>query len=919
LTAENIGKIIAPKTGAVLNAALLLSSSNAALAAAPAGMIPAPQGNRAVSPNILAPHHQSWTAPAVGPYIRASGSAHVQAVKSRSSSSWTVPLLRHKSPLLGLSPLGITSVLTITQKQGSPSSFNLGGRGLSLDLASSATDVVLGAGLFKGVGSATITVGDVSKTFSAGQKVTAAEYLAIKEVLAGAAQTLTIDSAGMATGGDFSLNMVGSHTGLLVVPAGVTGIDNVSSGHGLSISGDILNYGSIYGLSTNSQMTVAGLSGKDIVNESGGIISTQIPGSLLNTLGSVNDANNLTITASNSVANAGTISAAGNINLVGAGGNIANSGSVISSGGNINLSAGARPANLNINASGGTFSANAGNINIATTGSGRTGAINMIGGDYYSNQLNISTQVGTITGNVGQVSGVVNTDSAATHFLADSTTLYLGNNAAKGDPTYVNTGGSIVIDGGVTAGEAITILASQDITVQAGSNASISTHQLSGDGSDITLVAGASVSTTGSSVGGPIPENAAIGSGTTATVSFSSGSGGNINLSGSTAAGPIIDTGSNNGNAGKVTLAAFANGATGGNIAVPAGTGGLSINTVAPSGNGGNVSIIAGANPSTAGTTVSIGGTIQTSGALQSGAVSIVTANPDSSDNSHNVTYNSNGAITSGNYIAAGTTVAMNAQISTADIITAGGGGAGAAQSSGAAGASGGNAGAILLLAGNGITTGNLLAYGGGGGGGEYENANGGAGGNGGSITLGTVANPTGSVTVTGQINSSGGGGGGATNATGGAGGLASAININATGQVLVAGAMYAGDGGAGESSPPSSVGAGGGGGGSFGGGGGGSGGSASGAGGGGGYFGGGGGGASSGGGGSGGGAFGVGAGGNGTNPGSAGVSNTGGAGSSGSGLSGGSLGNGGQGVYGGFSVPGLTDFTAQTQPLGAI
>jgi hypothetical protein len=896
LAFRKIRKTIAPKTGAMLHTALLLSSGNAALAAGPAGIIPVPQGNQALAPNNSTLHHTVWSSPAVGPGNRVFGTGHGQSGsfgrfgrfgRFGSSPSRPLPLLNHKSPwqsqttLTGSKPLGINLRLSTS------TNFSLGGQGLSLDLASPAPEVVLGGGLFKGAGSATITVGGASRTFSAGQKVTAAEFLAIKEVLSGASQTLTIDATGVATGGDFSFNLVSSRTGLLVVPAGVTGIDNVSSGHGLAISGDILNYGSIYGLSTNSQVTTAGISGKDIINESSGIISTQIPGSLLSALGTVNDASNLTISGERSIANSGTISSAGNLNLVSGGGNISNSGSVISSLGNINLSAGTRRADLTVNATGGTFKAAAGNIDIATTGSGNTGLINITGGDYLSNQLNISTPAGTITGNVGQISGTVNTKSDATHLLADSATLYLGNNDAKGDPTYVNAGGSIVIDGAVTAGEAITILASQDITVQAGSNASISTRQASGDGSDITLVAGASVSTTGSSVGGPIPENSPIGAGTTASVNFTSGTGGNINLSGSTTPGPVIDTGSNTGNAGNVTLAACANGLTGGNITVAAGGNGMSISASAPSGSGGKVNIIAGANPSTPGTTVSVGGTIQTSGAVNSGAVSIVTANPDSSDNSHVVTFNSNGAITSGNFVTAGTTFASNAQIATADIVTAAGGGAGAAQGSAAAGAAGGNGGAIMLLAGNSISTGNLLAYGGGGGGGEFENTSGGAGGNGGPITLGTPANPAGSVTVTGQINSSGGGGGGATLATGGAGGLANPININATGQVQVTGAMYAADGGAGESGASATIG--GGGGGSFGGGGGGAGATTSGAGGGGGYFGGGAGGASSGGGGSGGGAFGGGAGGNGANPGSAGISSAGGSGNNGSGLSGGS------------------------------
>ncbi len=908
------------KTRAALNTAILLSSGSASLAAGPSGVVPVLSGNQGTAPHNSPVIHNLWSLPAAGtgkgtsnvgsgrwPGLNSSG----RSGGSISSTSRSLPLVNHRDAYQGLPSITRTAFPGTASRLSSPA-FNLGGRGLSLDLSSAATDVVLGAGVFKGAGSATVTVGGVSRTFSPGQKVTAGEYLAIKEVLSGVTQTLTLDAAGVATGGDFNLNMVSSRTGLLIVPAGVIGIDNVSSGHGLSIKGDILNYGTIYGLSTNSQITTAGISAKDVVNESGGLISTDIPGLLLNTLGPVNDATNLTILASRSISNSGTIGSSGNINLLSGGGNISNAGLVLSSAGNVNLSACGRSANLTVNASGGTFSVAGGNIDLHTAGSGNVGNINMIGGNYLSNQLNISAPSGSITGNVGQVSGTVNTKSNATHLIADSTSMLLGDNSAKGDPTYVNTGGSIVIDGAVTAGEAITILASQDITVQAGSNASISTRQVSGDGSDITLIAGASVSTSGSSVGGPIPENSPIGAGTSASVNFTSGTGGNINLSGSSATGPIIDSGSNTGNAGNVTLAAYANGSTGGSIIVPAGGGGMAISTTATAGSGGNVRIIAGANPSTPGTTVTMGGTIQTSGVVNSGAVSIVAANPDSSDNSHIVSWNSNGAVTSGNSVMAGSAIASNAQISTADIITAGGGGGGAGQGSGVAGAAGGNAGALLILAGSGISTGNLLAYGGGGGGGEAAGTTGGAGGNGGSITLGTLANATGIVSVIGQVNSSGGGGGGATLAAGGAGGLGGAININATDLVQVGGALYAADGGNGETGTSATIG--GGGGGSFGGGGGGSGATTSGAGGGGGYFGGGGGGSASGGGGSGGGAFGGGNGGNGTNSGGGGQSQSGGSGSPGSALLGGSLGNGGQGQFTGESVPGLTSNAKSTQ-----
>ncbi|MBS1993016.1 MAG: hypothetical protein JSS83_21010 [Cyanobacteria bacterium SZAS LIN-3] len=781
-------------------------------------------------------------------------------------------------------------------------------QGLDLNLASSAAVVALMPNLFGRAPSVTLDVGGTARTFRSGEHVTAAEYVAIKQVLAGNTQTIVLDGSGVATGGSFALNAIPRKTLELVIPAGVTGIDNFAVGKIITINGDIVNYGSLYGLSTNGQITAGAIFAKDIVNGSGGLISTQLPSALLNSIVGALPLTDLTLGASGGITNAGTISGSRNITLDSGSGHIANFGSVASAHGNINLSSRAN-ADLNIVATGGTFQAAQGDINIRDAQYAGSKNVTLDGGNYLSNNLNIWSGGGAITGSIDNVTGVINTNAAAAHLFASTQVMYLGNNCSLGDPTYVNSGGSIVINGAVTAGEAITILAANDITVQAGSDASISTRRASGAGSDITLVAGANVSTTGADVAGAIPGASPIAAGKTASVDFTSGAGGKIDLSGGTHVGAIIDSGSNDSNAGNVTLAAYANGATGGTIVVPAGGGGgASILASAPGGSGGNVTIVAGANPASAAPTVTIGGAIQTSGVVKSGNISITTANPDSSDNTHVVTWDSSGNVTSGNSVVAGTAFAANGQVATGDLISAGGGGAGAAQGSGKAGGDGGSAGSITIQAGNSITTGNLLAYGGGGGGGEFGGTNGGNGGNGAGVFLGGGgASATQSIVVNGQINSSGGGGGGSTLATAGTGGKAGAINTLATGVLSVSGAIYAGDGGIGGGGTSATIGSGGGG--SFGGGGGGSGATTSGGGGGGGYFGGGGGGATSGGGGSGGGAFGVGAGGDGTDSGLAAAGTTGGAGgiSGGGGPAGGKLGFGGVGKFAGGEVPGLT------------
>jgi hypothetical protein len=210
----------------MLNTALLLSSGSASFASGPNSAGTVYSGHQPASLHSAAVFHSPWSVPVglKGTETSNVGSGHWARLNntvvpggSFSSTSHSLALIDHRAAWQ--SQPGITRAPFLgTALRPSAIGFNLGGQGLSLDLGSAASVVVLGAGIFKGVGSATIMVGGVSRTFSPGQKVTAGEYLAIKEVLSGAAQTLTLDATGVATGGDFSLNMVSARTGLLSQP-----------------------------------------------------------------------------------------------------------------------------------------------------------------------------------------------------------------------------------------------------------------------------------------------------------------------------------------------------------------------------------------------------------------------------------------------------------------------------------------------------------------------------------------------------------------------------------------------------------------------------------------------------------------------------------------------------------------------------
>ncbi len=732
---------------------------------------------------------------------------------------------------------------------------------IALDLSSSAATITLGSGLFEKSETVTIYVGASKQSFHSGSIVTAAEYVAIKQVLAQGNQSLTLSADGKAVGGSFSLNAVASGPiGELLVPQGVQAFDNVSSSRGLAISGELINYGTIYGYSSNGRELIATLRAQEIVNESGGIISTQLPngqspktahqGNLsLNLLsatdlvnsGQIVSSGNLDLNAGGSIANTtGSLSvpllqAVNSVYMTSGSGKVINDGTVSATTGSINLMAGKNAQAFIIEAPNGNFQAASGNINVAAQN--KTNNINFNGGNYYSQNLDINSGKGNITGVVGEVTGILNTTGNANHFLADTPTLYLGTNKIAGDPTYLNMRGDIVIDGAVTASEDITILASGNIT--ASGDAYISTANSVGvataPSTDVTLVAGANIVLNGMGTGGANSASANISSiavlnGTqTVSVFTNSSTGGNIDLTGSTHVGPVIDTsstlsfgGTNQPNGGSVVLAANANafGNLGGQILLN--TSGTSINTSSLNSAGGNITLIAGSNPIPPGITVQTGDLIA-SGGQQAGSVGIYTA-PVATSNNKAITFSTTGSVTSGNsltfqVVSSSPNISQQASVVVGNIVAAGGSGqtgtGGAFDQSGGMGGQGGAGGSITINAGKNITTGNLYSFGGGGGGGGAGGAydtggisggGGGGGGNGGTISV----TGAGILQINGGVNTSGGGGGGGGGSgqgnlivqpapgSPGNGGYAGAISIFNDLATTITGTAFAANGGAG-------------------------------------------------------------------------------------------------------------------------
>ncbi|MBS1989636.1 MAG: hypothetical protein JSS83_03910 [Cyanobacteria bacterium SZAS LIN-3] len=488
----------------------------------------------------------------------------------------------------------------------------------------------------------TIQIGNTQQVVSTDTRLTAAEMVAAQQILTGGTQTLKISGNGAAIGGTVTLNnnlltaldsTVGGSIGSLTIAHGVKVIDTMSQ---LSITGNLNNYGSLLTASTSR-------------GASDSIIATTIFNALGGSIGSYTGGGGLfaadpVLTGLNGIANAGTISSAGNLTLnapvvyniastadngaitqasISAAHNVNintqalnNAGVIAALTGNVNV---ASPASLAINNGGGAIDASHGNINVTAGG----GDIALTGGNYYSQNLNLDAGSGNVDLNIGEVTGAVNANGSCVHVFADSSTLTLGNINATVDPMFVNAKGPLIIDGAITPtnGAPLTLISGGDILGGKG-NKGLDTSSTTGPGGALTLIAGASISVD-TPTKGQVTVNGL-------------GSGGSINLTGkngSTAAVSTIKTsGSVAGDAGSITVVAFGNGT------INTGAATLDASTKG-TGKYGNVTLISGATFVTSITT----------GKILSQDLTVSTATPGVGGG---VVYNADGSLASGSYTA---------------------------------------------------------------------------------------------------------------------------------------------------------------------------------------------------------------------------------------------------------------------------
>ncbi len=373
-------------------------------------------------------------------------------------------------------------------------------RGVDLDLGSGLRNIVLGRALFDSNETVSISVGGKTENFSAGSKVTAAEYVAVKQVLSGGGQQVEVDRNGRASGGSVDLGALTSDNDVmrassLVVPKDVTTIGDFGRGSDFRLTGDLSNFGTVQTLSTNTSVRGGTIHADNIDNHSGALISARGDLSLdasnnLTNYGVIAASGKLSLSAGGAVSNSGTVAAGEDLSVTST--KVLNRGSLNANSGNVSFAT--TGGDLVIDNRGGSIVATDGSINVRASDYAGSANSLLVGGDLLSRELNLNSGLGTATVNANKLTGVVNETGSAAHVWAETDTLSIGNVCLTGDPTYFNRGGNIIVVGDVIVQEDLTLVAS-------GSIASIDpVNIIAGDanrGYNITMIAGASFTAQG--------------------------------------------------------------------------------------------------------------------------------------------------------------------------------------------------------------------------------------------------------------------------------------------------------------------------------------------------------------------------------------------------------------------------------------
>lgn len=529
--------------------------------------------------------------------------------------------------------------------------------GANLDLTSNLNSITLGGKLFKGADSVTIEVGGTSKVVSAGTTVTAAEYVAVKQVLGAGKQTVVLDKNGCAVGGVVDVGSLAAEKGRtkvdnLVVSQGVTALADFAKNSAVRLRGDLDNYGSLIAYSSNERRT-GDISAENITNQQGALISTDPNSSnpinlglhaddTFTNFGTIYSSGDLTISAGKTMSNvggssagAGSITAMKSMNVNAP--QMNNTGRMTSAQ-SMTLDA---PGDLNVLNQGGVLESLNGALNLRNSNFNKDCVTNLIGGVVSGKDVNLNSGGGLASIDVDDLIGTVNSAGEAVHVLSKGADLVLGDQCLIGDPTYFSAG-NITINGNISVGEKLAILAAGNITSTSACT-SITARTAGGAGQDIYMIAGAALSPSiGAPSTGTLPSGTPIGPTNSVRVTGASLTGGNIDLSASS--GLQINANSTSGvqGGGNVTMLAFEGLGGGGDVSLAPNA------TINTSGNGagaanGNI-MVGGHGDITLGSLIADGGATTVGGNIVVNTVQPTVVGGTGGG----VQFNANGAIMNG-------------------------------------------------------------------------------------------------------------------------------------------------------------------------------------------------------------------------------------------------------------------------------
>jgi len=518
--------------------------------------------------------------------------------------------------------------------------------GVNLDLTSGDKNIVLGKNLFKDQTSVEITAGGQTRTLGAGSQVSAAEYIAVKQILADGNQKITVNKSGIATGGEVDLSAITANNDVmrasdLVISKNVTTYGDFSKQSDFKLLGDLSNFGTVLA-SGGAGKNAGAIRADDINNFKGATISSNTDLTLdaagnLNNDGTIVSAAGLTLSAGGAVNNSGSVSAQTDLNIASA--TVNNGGSLSSNDGNVNLN-GSDLAALNVNNAGGTISALNGAINIRSQAYTGEFNSNVTGGDLLSRYVNINAGAGLAEVRADELTGEVTGVGEGAHVMADTETLNIGSFCMTGDPTFYNSGGDINITADLSFGEQLVIAASGDII--AADNVDISTSSGAAGAFDITLLAGFAIEPLGIGADSPtLPPTTNPGA---ISISGKKSSTGGSVLFGGTTTINASSTSVTNPNGGNVTVMSNQGKESDGIID-------LSFTTVTTGGftggTSGDINLVA--NSKLDDVAIAAGGSFSAVGATSAGSIQFIVGPIGTSDGP--VTYEANGTRSSTSFL----------------------------------------------------------------------------------------------------------------------------------------------------------------------------------------------------------------------------------------------------------------------------